>query len=101
MASMTSCASTREITLTSGKAAATAVKRRAFRRLRVVFIVRSCGSGALPRIRQSGRTFAVTKLLEGKAKERTKFTGFRWLTGPKASVTARVRSAEIIALQHG
>src|SRR5437588_9222729 len=76
MASGTSWASAEEITPTNGKAAATAVKTRAFRRLRVMFIVRSCGSGALPRVRQSGRTLAVTKLAEGKAKERTKFADF-------------------------
>src|SRR5262245_47444997 len=75
MASGTSWASAGWITPTRGKNVATAVKRRAFRRLTVMFIVRSCGSGALPRIRQSGRTLAVTKVPEGNAKERTKFAG--------------------------
>src|SRR6516162_4220869 len=84
MASATSSASAWEIAPTRGKAAATAVKRRAFRRLRVTFIVRSCGSNTFPRIRQSGRTLAVTKLPEGKAKETTKFAG---LGGQKVEAT--------------
>src|SRR6516162_39473 len=85
MASGASWASVGEITPARGKAAATAVKRRAFRRLRVMFIMRSCGSGILPRIRQSRRTLAVTKLREGKAKERTKFAGLggRQVRGPQ------------------
>src|SRR4051812_15903803 len=75
MASGTSCAPAGEVTPTKGKT--TAVKRRAFRRLRVLFIVRSCGSSTLPRVRKSCRTLTVTKLAEGKAKERTKLIG-RW-----------------------
>src|SRR5438105_13036149 len=74
MASGTSWASAGEIAPTRGKATVTAVKKRTFRRVRVIlFIVRSCGSGALPRVRQSGRTLGVTKLAGGKAKKRTKF----------------------------
>src|SRR5262249_24418729 len=83
MPSGTSWASAGMIPPTTGKAAATAVKRRAFRRLRVMFIVRSCGSGGLPRARQSGRTPIVTKLAEGKAKETTKF-GIAERTRPSA-----------------
>src|SRR5262245_27675133 len=94
MASGTSSASARAITPTRGKAAARAVKRKAFRRLRVTVIVRSCGSDTLPRIRQSRRTLAVTKLAEGKAKETTKFVAFWGTEGLRHAANRTHRHAQ-------
>src|SRR5918993_2401641 len=97
MASGASCASAGEFTPTKGSAATTAVKRKAFRRLRVMFIVCSCGSDTLPRVRQSGRTLTVTKVAEGNAKERTKFVavGTGEVSGPQRPRSRRHRGQRI------